>query len=232
MGSELLATGIRNNKFMKDLYDSIASEFANIDISKVLIYLYDSVDADALPVLGEQLNVMGYSGWIFTQTEQDQRELLKIAIELKRYAGTPYAVKKALATLGFPGAQIIEGINSAAHFDGAHNFNGSIDFGSLDSEWAVFKVMYDISQFGAIDPAKYPDMIKLILVYKPARSKFLYLGFSANFDDALLSEDEELLTIKKTDNDYSNGILFDGEFMFNGDAEFGREDDLVLNIIS
>lgn len=232
MGSELLATGIRKNKFMKDLYDAIVDELNTVDTTKVLIYLFDSVDVDALPVLGEQLNVMGYKGWILADTEKDKRELLKQAIELKRYAGTPYAIKKALTTLGFPDAEIVEGFNGAAYFDGAHNFNGSIDFGSLDDEWAVFKVLFDLAQFNNIDPAKYPAMIKLILTYKPARSKFLYLGFYVNFDDSLLSEDEETLTIVKTDNDYSNGILFNGDFNFDGEAEFGREDDLVLNIIS
>ena len=76
---------------------TIAARLSDIDITPVLVYLVDTVDASALPLLADQFHILG-EGWQFARTEADQRQLLKRAIELHRYKGTRWAVQQALET--------------------------------------------------------------------------------------------------------------------------------------
>ena len=67
-----------------------------IDFTKLLIYWLDIVDASVLPHLAEQFHVLGLEGWDYATTEQEKRDLLKQAVELHRYKGTPWAVRQGL----------------------------------------------------------------------------------------------------------------------------------------
>jgi P2-related tail formation protein len=68
--------------------------------------------------------VTGYRGWLLADTEAQKRELLKVAIELHRYAGTPFAIEKALQSVGFIGATIIENPVALFRYDGLFNYDG------------------------------------------------------------------------------------------------------------
>lgn len=57
------------------------------------------VDASALPALAEQFHVQGLEGWLFTTDEREKRELIKQAIELHKYKGTIWAVRRVLEIL-------------------------------------------------------------------------------------------------------------------------------------
>ncbi|MGO1073239.1 phage tail protein I [Lysobacter sp. CA199] len=81
----------------------LASRLQGIDLTPVLVYLIDTVNASALPVLGEQFHVMGFEGWLFADTDLARRRLLKRAIELHRYKGTRWALNQVLVTLGLDG---------------------------------------------------------------------------------------------------------------------------------
>lgn len=81
-----------NYRALNDLLDRAGA----LDLTKLLVYWLDIVDASALPVLAKQFHVMGLEGWEFAHTEAEQRALLKQAVELHRRKGTPWAVRQGV----------------------------------------------------------------------------------------------------------------------------------------
>ncbi|MDK9603502.1 phage tail protein I [Lelliottia wanjuensis] len=80
-----------------------AERFAQLDLTVLLVDLVDLVHASALPSLAEQFHVQGLEGWLFAQDERQKRKLIKQAIELHRYRGTPWAVRQVLRILELEG---------------------------------------------------------------------------------------------------------------------------------
>ncbi|MGC6751651.1 phage tail protein I, partial [Escherichia coli] len=79
-----------------------AERFAQLDLTALMVYLIDQVDASALPALAEQFHVQGLEGWLLTTDEREKRELIKQAIELHKYKGTIWAVRRVLEILSLP----------------------------------------------------------------------------------------------------------------------------------
>ena len=77
----------------------LAARISDIDLSPLLVYLVDTVNASALPNLAEQLHILG-EGWQFARNDAERRRMIKRAVELHRYKGTPFAVKSALELAG------------------------------------------------------------------------------------------------------------------------------------
>src|ERR1700752_76083 len=86
----------------------VKNRFSDLELDKLLVYLIDTVDSDAIPYLAEQFDVLGYKGFRLANTETDQREIIKRSIELHRYKGTLWAVREALTSIGFGNAIIVE----------------------------------------------------------------------------------------------------------------------------
>lgn len=91
------------NDISSKAFDELFSRFNSLDTNKLLVYLVDTVDASALPHLAEQFHILGNEGWLFAQTELEKRNLIKNAIELHRYKGTKYALRKVLEILNLNG---------------------------------------------------------------------------------------------------------------------------------
>ncbi|HSA05864.1 MAG TPA: phage tail protein I [Candidatus Gastranaerophilales bacterium] len=91
------------NDISSKAFDELLSRFNSLDTNKLLVYLVDTVDASALPHLAEQFHILGNEGWLFASAEQEKRELIKNAIELHRYKGTKYALRKVLEILNLNG---------------------------------------------------------------------------------------------------------------------------------
>jgi phage tail P2-like protein len=79
-----------------------------LPVDGLLVDLVDLVSAPFLPHLAEQFHVLGLEGWSTGLAEADQRELVRNAIRLHRKKGTPWAVRTALASIGYPGSELIE----------------------------------------------------------------------------------------------------------------------------
>lgn len=75
----------------------------SFDISPLLVNLIDNVDASTLPHLAEQFHITGNEGWLLASTEEKKRNLIKASIELHKYKGTKYAIKKVLEMLNLDG---------------------------------------------------------------------------------------------------------------------------------
>lgn len=91
------------NDISSKAFDELFSRFNSLDVSKLLVYLVDTVNVSALPHLAEQFHLLGNEGWLFASTEQEKRNLIKNAIELHKYKGTKYALRKVLEILNLNG---------------------------------------------------------------------------------------------------------------------------------
>lgn len=134
----------------------LAARISDIDRSPVLVYLVDQVNASALPHLAEQLHLLG-EGWQFARDDDERRKLLKRAVELHRYKGTPWAIQQVLETLALSG-QISEWFQY-----GGQPYH--------------FKINVDLSTRG-IDEATFDTLVALITEYKNVRSHLELLSLS------------------------------------------------------
>src|SRR5690606_30548588 len=85
------------------LCELLQEEFSSLDLNAMLVYLIDVVPEQVLPHLATQFHVMGLEGWRYARNVAEQRALIKRAIELHRYKGTPWAIEQVLVTLGLSG---------------------------------------------------------------------------------------------------------------------------------
>ncbi|EKC9676511.1 TPA: phage tail protein I [Escherichia coli] len=127
-----------------------AERFAQLDLTALMVYLVDLIDASALPALAEQFHVQGLEGWLFTTDEREKRELIKQAIELHKYKGTIWAVRRVLEILSLPGT-----ISEWFEYGGKAYF---------------FKVDIELVDKG-MDENLFNDLVELIHEYKNTRSK-------------------------------------------------------------
>lgn len=178
MADSVLASSLQRTRLQE--FDNIfAGRMDSIDPSVVMVYLIDTVPAAALPYLAEQLDVMGHKGWDLVTTEQERRELIKSAIDLHRYKGTRYAVKRAVQSIGFAGAEIDEGVG--LFHNGTITRNGFYSRGA--GNWATFKVTLDLGNQKGIT-AQLGQLLRLLIdEYKPASRVLTSVEFQATLDD-------------------------------------------------
>lgn len=228
--TNILATGIRNKAHLAAFDGNTAERLANIDLSVLLIYIIDTVPAEALPILAEQFDVLGYKGWRFVEgDEAAERELIKSAIELHRYKGTPWSIKEALRRIGFGGATIIEGIGR--FHDNTFYRNGTITYSG--SNWATFKVIVDLANVHGIDAQQTLDIIALINEYKNARSRLVDLSFIKNITDVVSMTDEVAFKIVLPSINDDFVPYHSGSFRHNGQVGYaGLSEEVTINQIT
>lgn len=210
-----LASSIANKTHLK-AFDTMVL-YRNeevIPMQSLLVYLIDTVNAVALEDLAEQFDVMGVKGWYLCETEDQKRSLVKRAIELHRYAGTPWAVKEALRAVGFYNATIEEHVGW--QYNGTVQYNGSQQFGA--SSWANFRVIVDIGDTKGVSVTQSGLLLQLITVWKSFRSNLIDLSFSSTLVDSYpVSEGENILTYKPAED--SSKVL-KAEYKYNGTWQY------------
>ena len=97
----LLPGGIKDNN--TEALNELIQKLHELDLTKLLIYMIDTVDESALLYLAQQFHVMGSEGWNLAQSETEKRNLIKSAIEAHRYKGTKFSLKKVLESLNLNG---------------------------------------------------------------------------------------------------------------------------------
>lgn len=196
----LLPPSIQDERF-KAYLENI-ERLATLPLESLLIYAIDTVDSSALIHLADQFNVLGNRGWNLCDNEQQQRDLIKAAIELHRYAGTPYSIQRALSVVGFGDSTIDE--NPPFYYDGGVIYGGGGYFkqtafyngdpvlydgatlagGILTPAnefydgrfWGAFSVFLDLGKKGSTQQQL--DLVReLILEWKNVRSHLLEVGF-------------------------------------------------------
>lgn len=175
----ILPSSVSVAPHIKALDLMVADRANGIDTSVVLMNLIDTCHPNALPYLAEQFNIMrGYKGWRFMNTDSDKRALLKRAIELNKFSGTPYAIEEVLILIGVVGAiEIHERLTMT--YDGSWYFDGNIFYGN---HWAYFRVILDIANWGNVSV---DDIRGVILEYKNVRSRLVDVSFRQSLSDTV-----------------------------------------------
>jgi P2-related tail formation protein len=169
-----------------------------LDLTPILVYRLDSVPDSALLLLAWQFDMLApewqvganVSESIDALTNIDAltdidtltssqsgagpsdpaswRTLLKAAIPLHQTRGTPYAIKTALAALGWSSVTLLEGQSS---------WNGTA--WPANQGWAVFRAVINLVAGQAVGNREAMRAIGAINFFKPTRSRLDSLWFAA-----------------------------------------------------
>lgn len=189
-----IASCISSNLFFVALAQAAREEVLGRPIEKLMVYLFDIVDPQAFPLLADQLDVLGFKGFIFADTDEAKRELFERAALINSRLGTPWAVKDGLKTDGYLDAEIIEGIG--IFHNGRFIHDGTIDHGSGTGVWATFSVKLDLGENKGITDAETIRTRAIINTYKNARSTLIDLLYKATISDTLTYVEAEALVIE------------------------------------
>jgi P2-related tail formation protein len=215
--SNILATGIGDKDFIKAFDKMIESRMNAIDLTPLLIYLVDIAPSEALYHLADQFNVLGFKGWFLCSNDDERRSLIKRAIELHRYKGTPWAIKEALKSIGFYDAKIQEHAGGI-FYDGVNDYNGMSVYGG--GGWATFRIqLLDLGETKGISTESLATIIQMINEYKNARSTLIGILFYATVSDIIEPNDDDLIGEIQTDEVdelFGLSILYNGSYKYDG----------------
>lgn len=173
----LLPNSISGKEHLSAFDKAWEDRLSGIDVSALIPNLIDTVPEEALPYLAKQFNVLGFKGWRYTTTPDEQRALLKKAVELHKYDGTAWSIKEALKLIGITPVQIVIG-QYKLKYNGEQFYNGGFAYG--DKNPFTFQVQVNSTDFNNITQQIATDMVALIMEHKAARD--LLTGVNVNHD--------------------------------------------------
>lgn len=137
-------------------------------------------------------------------TEEAQRELLKSAIPLHRFRGTPWVVKQSLAALGWSEVSLLEGQSSW----GGASYPAS-------QGWAVFRAMINLEAGQAVARGAVSMAIAAVNFFKPARAWLDSIWF-------VVPPSSEIITVP------GDRLTLGGLTQYQLDAAFDPNDGVLL----
>lgn len=131
-----------------------------------IIMLTDIAPSDSLPWFADHFSLFG-DGWAFAGSEQEQRDLIKSAIEIHRHKGTPWAIKRTLSLLGYGDCELKERYGFNYH-DNSIQHNGKHTYGS-NGHWTYYQLIMQKT----ISLAEAERIKALLLDVAPLRCKLI-----------------------------------------------------------
>lgn len=224
-----LLPGSIDKEHIRVLEQIVDERLAGIPLEKLLIYIIETCDPQALPYLAKQFNVLGNRGWRWADTEQKKRDLLKRAIKMQRKEGTEFAVKESLKVIGIDTAQILHPIPGNT-YNGQWSFNGSITYGGA-YHWASFKVLIDADELSTLPPETLQIAVELINEWKNVRSLLVAIEAAIDIEDSVDVTDELMFEGDLNIVDQVGPYTYDGSIDYNGDENYDQTyDEFVLNL--
>jgi len=197
----------------------VAARMNTVELEALLVYVIDSVSASALPTLARQFDVEGFVGYGVATNDAQRREIIKRAIELKRYMGTVFAIKEAMRTVGYTDATLTEGI----------------DMGNPLIDWARFSIDSELGDTVGLDGISQSNLAKLIREYKNVRSYLEGISYKLGIFDTIpelidtLNITYEAPTLEE-DLGYKR-FFYDGVYNYDGTQKYLESNDsLIINI--
>ncbi|MBX0311243.1 MAG: phage tail protein I [Sulfurihydrogenibium sp.] len=156
MIKELTPSSIAELQYLVNTFDTSFEDIKSKIINVLILPRIDEItDENLLDLLAWQFHIEGYNK---AQDIQEKKNLIKSAIELHRYKGTPYAIKKVLQSL-----------NLDAELQEWFSYNGNP---------YMFKVLVkSVIQ----DEDTYKKLAELINEYKNTRSWLDVIGFHREY---------------------------------------------------
>lgn len=198
--ARLLPSGIADERTHAML--ELVERLGQIDLSPLLVYRVDSVPSSALYALAWQFGVLGLAGWGLADTDRKRRELLRRAILMHRRKGTVWAIKQALAAVGYPEAVIDEAAGGAFEF--------RVDLGEME----------DGASWGE---EKEKLLVGVIETWKPARSRLISLHSSATAVKEKLARpvDDPMVILRTTRFRHDGAYSYNGQIAYSGSKTQG-----------
>jgi len=221
----ILASSVNSIQNVTVFDRMIQARLAEVDLSAMCMYLIDICPVEALPILAKQFDMLGFNGWVLCDTEEQRRTLIKRAIELKKYRGTPWAVKEALKSVGYYDVQIQEGV-SGALYNNVYTYNGAITHGG--GNWAVFRLnLLDLGEQKGFSTAELALITEVINKYKAARCSLLDIVLTVSTIDYFDETDESFILNTalgfedefNVNHTYNGSGLHDGSWLYSGEVE-------------
>ncbi|CAB5521264.1 Bacteriophage P2-related tail formation protein [Pseudomonas putida] len=189
------------------LNELLNENLQGLDLNAMLVYLVDLVKPSVLPILAEQFSMLEEATWPVARSDDDRRALIKTAIELHRYKGTPWAVKQALATIGYPVLELIEQKTYQAEWvaaggktlDGTWLLDGSVSLTPPETgingqvmkrmalnHWAQYAIRLNASE-GDWSREQQKRIRKVAEAYAPTRDELvgIIIALQAKFDSRI-----------------------------------------------
>jgi len=215
----ILADSIAGISHLAAFDAMVASRMNTIELESLLVYVIDTVSASALPTLARQFDVEGFIGYGVATTDEQRREIIKRAIELKRYMGTVYAIREAMRICGYTDSTITEGI----------------DLGDPLIDWARFSIDSEIGDTVGIDGVSQTNLAKLIREYKNVRSYLEGITYRLGIYDTIPELNDTLNLAYEAptlDEDLGHkSFFYDGTYSYDGTKKYSESnDELIINI--
>lgn len=169
--SNVIASSLSSNDLARAFSELVADRWDNWDLSPFMVYLVDICAPEALPYLADQFDVDGLQGFAMTDDLQQKRDIIKQSISLHKYIGTPWAIREACRTVGFPVIILEEGVTAVP--GGA----------SSAEDWARFRVLVDPDNSRPISSELSQKVRTFIEFYKNERSHLVEFGFLQKIGD-------------------------------------------------
>jgi len=198
----------------------VAARMNSIELEALLVYVIDSVSTSALPVLARQFDVEGFVGYGVATNDAQRREIIKRAIELKRYMGTVYAIREAMRICGYTDAVLTEGI----------------DMGNPAIDWARFSIDSQLGDTVGLDGVSQSNLAKLIREYKNVRSYLEGISYTIGIFDTIDQLFDELNIIYESppllEDLGHKRFYYDGVYNYDGTQKYLESNDsLIINIV-
>lgn len=215
----ILADSISNVPHLAAFDAMVAARMNSLELETLLVYVIDTVSSSALPLLAKQFDVEGFAGYGIATNDAQRREIIKKAIDLKRYMGTVYSIKEAMKTVGYTEANLIEGI----------------DKGNPAVDWARFSIDSELGDTVGIEGVSQSNLAKLIREYKNVRSYLEGISYRLGIFDTL-PQLNDILNITYEAPSFEEDLGYfarfaDGTYLANGSIKAIESlDSLVINI--
>lgn len=219
----ILATGISFAPHLVAFDETAKQRLEGIDLTPLLMYVIDTTHVDALPYLAEQFDVLGLEGWALAVTEADKRALIKRAIELHRYKGTPWAIRKAVRSVGFGECEIIEGVG--LDYNGQYQYSGAVEYEG--GNWATFRVIIEIPNTRPVTTDEFGRLRSIVLAYRNIRSHLVDISLRIHLTtEHDLPEDQlDFLAGDAQTDTLTTGANYDGANGYAGAQNYDQSND-------
>lgn len=149
------------------LLSGLAERMQNADLTPLLVYLVDLTEVSALPWLADQFAITGDNGWNLAESNDARRALIKNAIELHRYKGTPWSIRQVIRNLGFGEVELREGNDRLDPAIAAKY--------PAETRWALYQVILSVT----ITNDQAALLRRTLEVFAPARCELASLDYTA-----------------------------------------------------